>query len=452
MILKRMEYEMNNQNNPASLITRRRRFLLSAGVATGAMVVGVDRLAAAADKANVNKVVTNTTLLEGYLHGFGIDGRFYPGYHHHKPRTISVVTSLNLANGLVRQTPIEMGNGHTAMGAGGGRILCVAQHMNKSMMLASDHKTIATFIAPEGYVYGGHGLIFPDRNIFIIPMRHTYPETVADHGQMQVYDFTSLQLLDQVDSGGLDPHEVHKIPNKDEIVTTHYGDVYIKRKPFEHNVVETKLTILDAKTLKPKRHYPQPEFNAMITHMRVDNYGWAYFVLTQYIDFDDLQAEHDNVDPLVTALSMAKDMAKTDYNFAIPRQSMIERHLAVPLPFVRVNTQTGEKQVITVGEQHHLRSQSVAYNKVTGTAIGLYYYSNNLVLHQTGKQPELITGDQLQLSEIRGVTEIPNTPYIAVCGTYEGMSVMDLNTRKVIAHYPTNNFNSTHLYHDADIA
>jgi hypothetical protein len=44
-----------------------------------------------------------------------------------------------------------------------------------------------------------------------------------------------------------------------------------------------KLTILDAQMFKPKRHYGQSDFNAMVTHMRVAHDGAAYFVLTQFI-------------------------------------------------------------------------------------------------------------------------------------------------------------------------
>jgi hypothetical protein len=47
------------------------------------------------------------------------------------------------------------------------------------------------------------------------------------------------------------------------------------------------------------------------------------------------------------------------------------------------------------------------------------------------------------------VSEIPGTPLIAVMGTYRGTSVFDLEARKVVSHYPTLNYEDTHLYHDA---
>jgi hypothetical protein len=311
---------------------------------------------------------------------------------------------------------------------------------------------MATFISPENYVYGGHGLVFPEQNKFILGMRAKKALTTADHGQFEIYDLNTLKLIDRVDSGGLHPHEIRPVPGKDEFVVTHYGDINVEKAPLEHNAVEPKLTILDSKTFKPIRHYPQPEFNAMVTHMRVDKHGWAYYVLTQYVNFREPAFMPDGMDPLVNAVKETQEIFKSTYDFPPPFQSRRERRIAVPLPFVRVNTQTGERQIVKSDEKNILRSQSVAYNTATDTAIGLFYHSDNLVLHQptTGKS-EIVTNDQLKLKEIRGVAEIPGTTLIAVNGTYNDVSIYDLKTRQVVSRFTTKVYDSTHLYHEADV-
>jgi hypothetical protein len=428
----------------------RRHFL--AGTAAGTLMFGFNPLLAADPTEVPSPALTNPMRFDGRLFGFGASGHRYPGLSPEKAKrgTISLLTALDLKTGDVRQTPLEMGEGHAAMGCDEGRILCVAHHKNTSMLLDRDHKVIKTYTSPQGYVYGGHGLVFKSRNQFIMPMRVETPKTLADNGRFEVYDLKTGNKVDDVDSGGLHPHEIHHIPGKEEFAVTHYGDIYIEKAPLEHNAPYAKLTILDSKTLKPLRHYDQSNFNALLTHMRVSNDGWAYFVLTQYIKFNRLVLQPGE-DPITKAVSEVERLYGIKYDFATPFQTTTEKHLAVPLPFVRVNTQTGEREIMKMDIRNTLRSQSVAYNKKMDQAFALYYHSDNLVVHTPNKPPSIITNKDLELKEIRGVTEIPGTPYLAVCGTFNGMSVMDLRDHKVVATYPTLNYNSTHLYHEFDL-
>lgn len=387
--------------------------------------------------------------LRGTVHGLGANGSLFPGRDMTRSSDASIITSLDLATGAARQTSLDMALGHAAMSMGDGRILCVAHHRNRSMVLDQEHRIRAQFTSPQGYVYGGHGLILPARNIIVIPMRHARPRTLSDYGRLQIYDLETMRLLDQFETGGLHPHELHTIPGTDELVTTHYGDIDSQRRPFEHNVIDAKLTIFDGSTLKPKRHYPQNDFNAMVTHMRVDSAGWAYFVLTQYIAWPTTEELRDGENAYAVAVSALDRALGRKHDFPVPYQAIEDRQLPIPLPLVRVNTQTGERQVINCGDRHHLRSQSVAYNEVTDQAIALYYHSDNLVVHRPGGAAEVITANELCLTGIRGVTEIPGTSMIAVMGSYRGVTVYDLSSRAVLAHHDTLNYEDTHLYFDS---
>jgi hypothetical protein len=387
--------------------------------------------------------------LRGIVHGLGSNGRLFPGKEDSREDDVAVITSLDLVNGSIRQTALELPNGHAAMGMGDGRILCVSQHRKKSMILDPDHNVVAEFISPATHLFGGHGLVLPSKGVFIVAMRAAVQKKLTDYGIFQIYDLKTMRLLDQVESGGLHPHEIHVIPDTDELAATHYGDIHLPRRPFDANVVETKLTIVDSNTFKPKRHYVQQDFNAMVTHMRVDKDRWAYFVLTQYIKWPKSDELRNGEDPFtVAAIELDKAIGHRR-TFPLPYQSQEDRSFPIPLPFVRVNTQTGERQIINTGDKNHLRSQSVAYSEFTNMAIALYYHSDNLIIHRPGQDPEIISGSDLLLTDIRGVSEIPGTPLIAVMGTYRGTSVFDLEARKVVSHYPTLNYEDTHLYHDA---
>ncbi len=428
--------------------TTRREFMMGAGLMGSAMLLGANPLLAQTAAAPLAAAPT----LKGKLYGLGMRGSAYPGNESKPKAAASILTSFDLETRTIKQTSLDMGDGHAAVGASNGHILCVAHHKPVSMMVDKDHKILATFTAPEGFLYSGHGLVFPERNLFILPMRTVRPHTKADTGRFEVYDLTTLKKQDMVDSGGLLPHEIHKIPNNQaELAVTHYGQIADKNRPLEFNVIDSKLTIVDSKTFKPIRHYDQNQFNAMSTHMRVSNDGWAYIVMTQFIKFTD----PEKLGPDQTAEKIAREQLERlfnqKWNYETPQIAFEEEHLPVALPFLRVNTQTGERQIIYLGDKYHMHSQSVAYNVATNTAIGLYYESDNLILHTPGKDAEIIGHEQLKLKGLRGVTEIPGTTLIAACGSHEDVSVFDLKTRQVMAHFTSKNYLSTHLYHEADV-
>jgi hypothetical protein len=421
----------------------RRNFLGQLGLASGGLP-----FAAQARELPRGDGGKRAKQLTGIVHGLGLNGRLFPGSETGPDKGVNVVTSLNLADGSVRQTPILMRGGHAAMSMGDGRILCIAQHEKKSLVLDPAHGTISELTSPEKYLFSGHGLIFPRRNVLAVTLRHELQLAPRDFGLIHVYDLTTLDLLDEISTEGLQPHEIHPVPNTDELVLTHYGDIFSERRPFEHNVVDAKLTILDAATFRPKRHYSQQDFDAMVTHMRVDDHGWAYFVLTQYVRWPRLRDVPIGSDPFAAASRLLDNTMGRKRNFPLSPHSLEDRTLPVPLPFVRVNTQTGERQIINTGDPNHLRSQSVAYNQTTGKAVALYYHSDCLVIHAAEGATEVITGTELQLNDIRGVTEISGTSMIAVIGTHRGISILDLNDRTLVATYPTLNYGDTHLYYD----
>jgi hypothetical protein len=425
----------------------RRQLLISAGAAAGGTLLAAVGEVMASETGTNCENASSAPAFKGRIYGLGSKGQLHPGYHTTNENEIAILTSLDLEKGTIRQTPLELrGEAHSAMGATGGRILCLPQYGTKSIMVDADHKVIAEFHAPEGYHYSGHGLVLREQNVFIMTAGKVVARSIDDRGIMDVYDLTTLKRIDGISSGGVHPHEVCKIPGRNELAVTHYGNITVPKPPLGNNVVDAKLTILDATSFMPKRHYPQLDFNAAVTHMRVDKDGGAYFVMAQAIVLPK-----DTSTAMAKALEDMQALFGTPYNLAIPYQSLETKHLAVPLPFVRIDTQTGKRQIISAGEENHLYSQSVAYNEKAHTAVGLFYHSDTLVLHTPGKKPEVITADQLHLNEIRGVTDISGTNCIAACGTHKGISVMDLATRKVIAHYPVTNYCGTHLYHDINV-
>lgn len=425
-------------------ISNSRRGFFKASAAAGALLASGSALA---QEAPVSSIKADQ-LPSGKLLTFGmrserftpVDG-FIPTRGQH-----SILTSIDIPTGKTKATALDMGGeGHLAMGVGDGRILCTGHHQARSMMVDPDHKPMAVYTAPAGYVYGGHGLVLADRGIFILPARVKIAQTTADTGILQVYDLATLKLVDQLDSGGVHPHEPHIIPGTDEIVVSHYGDVYPAPMPFEHDVKDGKLTIYDAKTLKVKRHYEQNDLKAMTTHLQVNKHGVAYFVLTQYVRFE-WEKHRGNLSSMFAGADEHLEQItgkKREYNHS--QHALAEGRLAVPLPLVRVNTQTGERQLIFTEPENHLRGQTVGKNSLTDTILATFFHSDTLIMHTEGGEPELVTGAQLGLTDLRGVTDIPGTPFVALHGSEKNVAVFNVQTKEVVARHRCDNFYSVHV-------
>ncbi|MFK4985579.1 hypothetical protein ACI4B7_27520, partial [Klebsiella pneumoniae] len=52
---------------------------------------------------------------------------------------------------------------------------------------------------------------------------------------------------------------------------------------------------------------------------------------------------------------------------------------------------------------------------------------------------------RLGLRNVRGIVDIPGTPFVAVMGAYSGVAIFDLSKDKVVNRYDTSNYLDTHL-------
>jgi hypothetical protein len=237
------------------------------------------------------------------------------------------------------------------------------------------------------------------------------------------------------------------IPGMREIAVTHYGDIYQPHPNYQHNVIASQLSIYDADTLKEKRSYPQDDFPAMLTHMSVSPDGHAYCVLTQYYKSPkDKKLSMEERRKRVSSVIAKATGHAPDFN--ILPQGLAEGRVAMPLPFLSINTRTGERQVIMPERNSHLRSQSVACNQQTSVAVASYFHSNDLVLHRAGHDPVILTGDKLGLPDVRGVAEIPGTPLVAVTGSKSDAVILNSGTLEVVARYSTDNAHAPHVEYE----
>lgn len=282
------------------------------------------------------------------------------------------------------------------------------------------------------------------RDRTIVPLRHIEAKSVKDTGLFEVYNSTTLELVKTVTSGGLHPHEPKLIPGTDEIACTHYGEIYAENPPFIMNVVEPKLTILDAETLEVKRHYVQQDY-AMLTHMDIDDKGQAYCVMTQA-----LRINKNHPDGWEAAVNVADKQMQQLLNFKrdfpLPYRIADRSRIDIPLPMIQIDTQTGERKDYFTGFANQMRGQSVAKNSVAGIAAGVFYHSDTLITHRSEANQLLATkAADLGLADMRGICELEGTPYIALAGSNRGVIIIDARNFEVIRRYSIDTHENVHL-------
>jgi hypothetical protein len=359
----------------------------------------------------------------------------------------SVLTSLDLKTGKTRHTELTIREGHSVLPLGDGRLACVAHHARESCVVDAAHSHIRQLAASEGYMFGGHGLILPERGAFVLPAKRAVQMSAADKGRFLIYDLKSLAKLDEVEAAGIHPHELRFIPGTREIAVTHYGDIGAPHPFYEHNVVAPELAIYDAGTLKTKRRYAQDGFDAMLTHMSITPDGEAYCVLTQYFSAPP-DATLSPAQQQAGALAIVTKVLGHAPDFEILAQGVAEGRIAMPLPVLRINTQNGAREVLMVERNGQLRSQSVACNQTTSVAAAVYFHSNTLFVQKPGAEPVLISGKKLGLEKMRGVAEIRGTPFLAVTGSERGAIILDTRSLEVAARYATTNGYAPHVEYE----
>lgn len=415
----------------------RRDFLGSAALLFAATAVPFAHARAAAAKK------PPAPLSHGKIHIIGLNeppgikpaGRIVPQ---------SMLTTIDLKTGQTLATEIPITEGHGVLPLGDGMLVCVSHHSTHSCVVDADHSTIEHFKAPDGYLFGGHALVLPDRKAFVIPARRRNQKGQSDLGKFLVYDSQSLTLLDEIDAAALHPHEMRAIPQTNEIAVTHYGDIEAAHPYYMHNAVAPKLVIYDAATLKEKRSFAQDSYDAMLTHMSVSPDGHAWCVLTQYynIKIDPAQSMEEQKR---SAAAQIREATGKDPDFSIIDQGLREGRVAMPLPFLKIDTKTGKTEPIMPVPDDYIRSQSVACNLQTGASAATYFFSDTLVVDRPGQEMAVLSGKDIGITGIRGVAEVPDTSLFVVSGSAAGAVIIDSLTFEVIAHFDVDTAHAPHV-------
>ena len=285
--------------------------------------------------------------------------------------------------------------------------------------------------------------VFTRSRTIVLALKRNDVASVSDHGLLAVYDLDSLRLLSTVSSGGLNPHEIVVIPGTDEVCAVHYGNIAVPAPPRVRNVKEAKLSIFDGRTLAVKRVYRQHDIAAVLSHLRVDESHNAYCALQQYVVVDkDIKSPAER---LARYSAYCAEIIGRPVKFE--RAPLIESgQMPVPLPILRIDTRTGEREIILSADDHHLAVQTVEVNRQTRTAVVSYTASNALVLRPPGRAPFVVGGKAMRISFVRGVAEIPGTPFVVASSSVRGIAAIDTRDGALVGHADVPFYGAAHAY------
>jgi hypothetical protein len=432
-------------------MTTRRNILFGLGGATlgAAAAKAADLISPLSKKAQTSLSTPDTAApqakdytLKGKLFALGANGTLHPTGMENDLQTGfggAVLSEIDMATGATKQTWLPMHGAHHALPNDNGEVVCIAHHGPVSLVVDEDHKVKHQFISEEGYVYGGHGQALPEKGVFILPVRYARAMSVKDTGRFEIYDLKTFKLLDKLDTGGIHPHEIRMLPSKKELVVTHYGEVIEKNpsNPMELNIVEPKLSVYDADTLKPIRHYVQ-DINAILTHMDIGPEGHVFAVMNQYIRM------HTPEDRARAMAVLRLVLGKPDIDIEFHEDAIRRKRISIPLPTLKINPLNGDVEEIFVGNEQN-RAQSVATNTLTGTVFATYLYTNTVLVIPHNKPAFPLNMAKFGIDTVRGIADIPGTPYMAVGSSYRGMAVIDTRNFELVKYFNHQVFVSPHM-------
>ncbi|MCH2158684.1 MAG: DUF1513 domain-containing protein [Oleiphilaceae bacterium] len=133
---------------------------------------------------------------------------------------------------------------------------------------AQNGESISHFFPREGRHFNGHGCISDDGRYFFAT-QNAFEE---QRGVIAVYDIESAQQIEEYDSGGQGPHEIHLLSDKRTLVIANGGiqtHPESGRKSLNLAKMHPKLSYLDSSSGEQLDHFDLPDRRLSIRHVAV---------------------------------------------------------------------------------------------------------------------------------------------------------------------------------------
>jgi hypothetical protein len=394
-------------------------------------------------KAKVTTLHPDAEALSGRLILSGAQGNRFPLAQVRGKSHSSVLISLDLASGALRHGWTDMADGHIPIHLTDGRIICCGQYTTTTVVMDKNLNEIKRLTSPAGFTYTGHPLADEKRGVVYVPLKSTKELGDGSEGRIEVLDIHTLEKKTEYPSGAAAPHELRLLPDGTHMAVCHYGEI-LNFTNQEMQLRNTHLTLINVETRQVVKKIPSG-INGMLTHMDIGADGHIYAVLSQFMGYDNIRDVEANIR---RADARLKEVLGIDRHWPLSRSMMDDWRYDFPMPILRIDPQSGAVQAIYTDPGYHLRCQSVAANTLAHKVFITGHYSNVLMVYDTQTQTTAaFDGEALGVGSMRGVCPIEGTPYIALAGHTENISIIDARDMSLLRQYEMELYRSTHLIH-----
>jgi hypothetical protein len=385
------------------------------------------------------------------IYATGRQGARYQGSTNLYNEQQSVVSEINLQTGTLRRVLLPMGEAHSVFVEQANDLIAVLpQYYIQAAFLDIDLKPRGFFHAPEGYVFSGHGLKPPGTDLMFCTL-HPHKGAgshIKPDGIIQVYDLSTCKLVDQFSSGGVLPHDMSIFRDGRRAAVAHAGNRKYITQPVAgsftgytsaSSLFTPKLSIIDLYTRHVVQEMPV-EQNEALVHLTVTQDDQVYGVLQRFIEWSKKPSSAVGATELDTL--QKGGLPYSLHELELPGDN---QGVAIPLPLIHFNPQTGTTRPIFTAPDKQRRSQSVIHHSMTGTVIAVYVYSEYLVCVPPAKPAFAVRSSDLGLQSPIGLCDLPGTPYFAVAGMMDDIAIVDARDMGLVHLVRTPLFRSSHL-------
>ncbi len=407
----------------------RRAFLLALSGGAASLTLGASNvgslLAAIPAKKKTPYNLDNIVL---YTQGRNGD-KFHSSDKYTKNKNISIITKLIVKTGEVIQEQVPIFSAHSVSEIKKHeKLFLISQSYDKSAILSPDMKVTSLLETLPDYEFSGHGIPLLDGEHIALSIRTQASRKAKKRGKLAVYNIKTLKLEEIYDTSGYNPHDMAINKEKTHLILSHkngipsYEDQISEEfdKAKTEGLYRAKITLLRLSDLSIDRHIYAPKENAPI-HLDVTDNGKVYSVSNTFFN-----------------------KKKGTPPFPITPEEK-ERPIYNPTPILEYDLSSGETREIISDLYKQRRSQSIAFNRNTGKTSAVFAFTNTLVVIDKNGEAKNYDTKKFKINEPIGLQDIPDTSLIAIGGTYDDISIIDLETMELVQSFKCRLYRSSHI-------
>lgn len=356
----------------------------------------------------------------------------------------SLVTILDLSSGRYLQGLAPISNVHTTWSSPYGEIILNSAHQSTSLVIDNNMKTVAHLILPENYYFGGHSVVLPEKNIYIMTVKRSMSNHPTDHSFLYIYDLKTHKLLNKIETPSTFAHDIIEF-GENKVAVSHYGTLRFDLKdwdrPIDKGEVEylldvrnPKVSIVDYTKGQVLRNIDYPATHSL-NHLTTLNQKDIYTVSIQAIKKDQ----------------RSRDYLKRNYNddWCDTKSVDSTKYVFLPSPIMKYSeaTQTFKKFESKNARQQR-RSQDIEADPYHGFVYGAFTDGNHLGILKGDDDFRLVDASKFKLKQIRGINILEKTGLIALNDGYFGVSVVDPVKEELVEFFPIRLKRAIHMNYD----